>query len=442
MESNLQVISGEPEQRGHPLGRAPRVLLTDTDRRPYAARLALVLAQAGCEVSAVYSLHGHPLRKTQVVKHAFPYSALGPLESLARAIAESNPDIVIPCDDRGARHLLDLHARSLQQGSDGVPLTKLIERSLGSPEGFRVACGRNDLLRIATEEGLRVPATRLIATAEDLQAWQKEQPFPWVLKADETWGGRGVRIAHSRSEADQFFRDVSSPFRLRRAIKRLLVNRDPFWLRPWWEGRKPSVVVQAYVEGRPANCAVLCWKGEVLAGTDVEVVSADGLTGPARVVRVVDNAEMKLCAERIARRLNLSGFFGLDFVIEQGTGAAYLIEMNPRCTPLCHLRLGNGSDMIGALWAQLSGQPQPNVRPVTENDMIAYFPQAMQANSEFLQTSFHDVPQAEPDLMHEFLEPWPERSLLFRMMKRLDQLKGLAAAAFARKSTGYSGSGT
>ena len=176
--------------------------------------------------------------------------------------------------------------------------------------------------------------------------------------------------------------------------------------------------------------------------TDVEVVSADGLTGPARVVRVVHNAEMKLCAERIARRLNLSGFFGLDFVIQQGTGAAYLIEMNPRCTPLCHLRLGNGSDLIGALWAQLSGQPQPNVRPVTENDMIAYFPQAMQANSEFLQTSFHDVPQAEPDLMHEFLEPWPERSLLFRTMKRLDELKGLAAAAFARKSSGYSGSET
>jgi hypothetical protein len=442
MEAKLQAESGEQPKSSGLSGRAPRVLLTDTDRRSYAARLALVLAQAGCEVSAVYSLHGHPLRKTHVVRQAFPYSAFRPLESLTHAIAETDPDFVVPCDDRAVRHLHDLHARSRKLGSDADRLADLIEHSLGSPESFRTACCRYDLLRVAEEEGLRVPRTRLITTREDLKAWQREQPFPWVLKADETWGGRGVRIAHSRTEADQFFLDVSSPFRLRRAIKRLLVNRDPFWLRPWWERRQPSVVVQAYVQGRPANCAVLCWQGEVLAGTDVEVVSADGLTGPASVVRVVDNPEMTLCAERLARRLNLSGFFGLDFVIEEGTRAAYLIEMNPRCTPLCHLRLGNGSDMIGALWAQLSGQPLPQSRPVTENDMIAYFPQAMNSKSEFLQSSFHDVPQAEPDLMQEFLKPWPERSLLFRFMTRVDQWKALAAAALARKSAGYGGSGT
>jgi carbamoylphosphate synthase large subunit len=414
--------------------------LTDTDRRPYAARLAMVLAQADCEVSAIYSLHGHPLQKTQVVRHAFPYRALRPLESLMRAIEETNPDIVIPCDDRAVRHLHELHAHSRTSGATAV--AGLIERSLGSPESFPIASGRYDLLRAAAEEKLRAPRTELIKTRQDLDAWQASQAFPWVLKADETWGGRGVRIAHSRKEADQFFAEVSRPFRLRRALKRMFVNRDPFWLRPWWEGRKPSVVAQAYIQGRPANCAVVCWKGKVLAGIDVEVVSADGLTGPASVVRVVDNAEMNRCAERLARRLSLSGFFGLDFMIEEGTNHAYLIEMNPRCTPLCHLRLGKGRDMIGALWAQLSGRPLPEIRPITENDMIAYFPQAMNSKSEFLQSSFHDVPQAEPDLMREFLKPWPDRSLLFRAAMRLEQLKSLVAAGLARKPAGYSGTGT
>ena len=169
----------------------------------------------------------------------------------------------------------------------------------------------------------------------------------------------------------------------------------------------------------------MCWQGSVLAGIAVEVVSADGLTGPASVVRVVDNSKMLLSAERLARRLNLSGFFGLDFMIEDGSNEAFLIEMNPRCTPLCHLRLGIGRDMIGALWAQLSGQPLPDSMPVTENNMIAYFPQAMNSKSEYLESSFHDIPQGEPELVEEFLSPWPERSFLFRLVTRMDQLKAL-----------------
>jgi hypothetical protein len=333
----------------------------------------------------------------------------------------TKPDMVIPCDDRGVRHLHELHARAHLQGSDGRWIAALIERSLGSPESYPVVSARYDLLRLAAEEGLRVPHTKLVQTRDHLNAWQAEQPFPWVLKADETWGGRGVRIAHSSKEAEQFLLDVSRPFRLRRAIKRMLVNRDAFWLQPWWEGRQPSVVVQAHVQGRPANCAVVCWTGKVLAGIGVDVVSADGLTGPASVVRIVNNPDMMLCAERIARRLNISGFFGLDFMIEDKSGDAYLIEMNPRCTPLCHLRLGKGRDLIGELWAQLAGKLPPEARSVTEKDMIAYFPQAWNSKREFLQSSFHDVPDGEPELIQELLQPFPDRTLLFRLVNRLNR---------------------
>ena len=259
MELKSQVESAGPSLGRSPSNSAPRILLTDTDRRNYAARLALVLAQAGCEVSAIYSLHGHPLQRTRVIRRAFPYSALRPLDSLVHAITESNPDVVIPCDDRGVRHLHELYERARNMGSAGAWLTELIERSLGSAESFPLVSCRYDLLRIAAEEGLSVPRTKLVQTRADLDAWQAEQPFPWVLKADETWGGRGVRIAHSRKEAGQFLLDVARPFRLRRAIKRMFVNRDLFWLRPWWERRKPAVIVQAHVQGmfRPTvrSCA-------------------------------------------------------------------------------------------------------------------------------------------------------------------------------------------
>jgi hypothetical protein len=124
---------------------------------------------------------------------------------------------------------------------------------------------------------------------------------------------------------------------------------------------------------------------------------------------------MILSAERIAFRLGLSGFFGLDFMIEDGSNTAYLIEMNPRCTQLCHVRLGKGQDMIGALYAQLTGELLRETPPVTHNDMIAYFPAAWNCWSEFVRSSFQDIPLGEPELIKELLRPSSERSILGRI---------------------------
>src|SRR6266849_3337630 len=96
-------------------------------------------------------------------------------------------------------------------------------------------------------------------------------------------------------------------------------------------------------------------------------------------------------------------------------GAIHLIEMNPRCSPLCHLQLGKGRDMIRALWAQLSGQPLRETPRVTQMDMIAYFPQAWNCRSEVLKSSFHDLPLGEPELVQDLLRPWPDRSLVLRI---------------------------
>jgi hypothetical protein len=398
---------------------APNVLLTDTNRWATPTRLAIGLSRAGCNVSAVCPTRGHPLTKTRVVRQTFPYSGLRPLESLVAAIKESNPQIILPCDDRGVEHLHELHGQSLKLGPSGRDLVDLIERSLGPKESYPIVSARYELLRIAREEGIRLPDTSPVNSMEDLRVWSDGHDLPWALKADGTFGGRGVRIAETPKQAEQYFLEITRMFGAARALKRLLLNRDSFWLRPWWHRSKPAVVVQSYVRGRPGNCGVVCWQGKVLAGLAVEVISSEGRTGPASVVRVVDNPEMMLAAERIARRLNLSGFFGLDFILEQETGAAYLIEMNPRCTPLCHLQLGEGRDMVGALYAQLAGKPLRHTPPPTQNDLIAYFPQAWTSTSELLKSSFHDVPKGEPDLVDELLHPWPDRSVMYRLGSRL-----------------------
>ncbi len=396
----------------------PEILITDTNRTPFAARLAIGLSNAGSNVSAVCPIRRHFLLKTRAVRRTFPYSGIHPLESLTAAIESTKPSIVVPCDDRGVEHLHELYARARSRGAADNYMVALLERSLGSPDSYPIVSSRFDLLSIAREEGLRVPETKLLTGKIDLKSWRQGHLFPWVLKADGTNGGRGVRIAHTLGEAEDVYLEIGRPYQAKRAIKRLIVNRDPFWLRPWWKRSSPAVIVQSHVQGRPANCAVACWEGRILAGLCVEVVSAQGLTGPAIVVRVVENREMMIAAERIASRLGLSGFFGLDFMIEDGSDEAFLIEMNPRCTPLCHLQLGKGRDMVGALWTQLSGQSLREAPPVTQNDLIAYFPQAWTSKSDLLQSSFQDMPRGEPDLVQELLRPWPDRSLLFRLASK------------------------
>jgi hypothetical protein len=399
------------ESRGE---KAISVLLTDTNRWPTPARLAIGLSQAGCCVSAVCP-SSHPLMYTRAVQRVFPYRSLRPLESLLTAIEATNPQIVIPCDDRGVQHLHELFAHACSRGAAGRKIADLIERSIGSPESYRITASRYELLRVAREEGIRLPATILIRTVDDFKTWQTDQVFPWVLKADGSFGGRGVKIARSREEAEHLFLQMSRPERTARVIKRLIVNRDPFWVRPWWNRCRPAVIAQTYIHGRPANCAVVCWDGKVLAGICVEVLSSEGATGPASIVRAVDSPEMMVAAQRISSRLGLSGFFGLDFMIEEESRAIHLIEMNPRSTPACHLQLGRGRDLIGAFWSQLSGEAFRERPPITQKDVIAYFPQAWTSKSNLLSSSFQDIPRGEPSLVQELLRPWPERSILYRL---------------------------
>jgi hypothetical protein len=387
-----------------------------------ASRLAIALTKAGCAVSAVYPRHGHPLAKTSVVRQRFPYRATDSVGSVKAAIEAVHPDLVLACDDRSVRHLHELHSQCCRQQGFGKHVREVIERSLGAPNSYAVVTSRYGLLAAACEEGIRTPETRLVTKATELRSRDTHLKLPWVLKADGTWGGHGVRIAQHPEEAQQDFANLSRRLSTVRFLKRLIVDRDPYWLESWWRKTRPAITVQSYIEGRPANCAVACWKGEVLAGIAVEVLNAQGANGAATIVRVVDGTEMLSAARRLARRLNLSGLFGLDFMIEDATGLIYLIEMNPRCTPLSHMQLGEGRDLMAALAAQASGSPVRAGAPVTDKETVAYFPQAWHwdPKSELLKSSYHDVPWEEPDLVQELSRlPWPDRSVLARIMNLL-----------------------
>lgn len=393
------------------------ILIASTCWWAFPARIAMAFASAGFRVAAICP-RGHPLLKTRAVHRHFPYRALDPIGALVQAIGQSNPKLLVPCDDRALGHMQALHAR-LVEGND--PKAGVIEQSLGNRESFAITAARAELIRIAREEGIRAPEMLRVDTVTELRVALERLGLPAVLKLDGTWGGLGVAIVHSPAQAETAFRAMSQPLGATRALKRVIVDRDAFSLLPWIAGARPTVNVQQFVPGRPANCAAACWFGELLAVSSVEVVRAHSDLGASTVVRAIDNQEVVDVTKRLVRRLRLSGFCGLDFQMDN-TGNFHLLELNARSTPLCHLALGKGRNPLQALAKRIAGaNPVPDV-PAIEARTIAFFPQAwrLQPDNVFLQSGYHDVPWSEPDLVQELLRPsWPERGILARASTKL-----------------------
>jgi len=321
-------------------------------------------------------------------------------------LKECRPNLVIPCDDGVVAQLHALHELD-------PSLRSLIEHSLGPPESFSVVDSRYHFLNTALELGIRVPRTRRVANAGDLSAWHADVSSAAVVKVDGECGGNGVRISHSLDESLAAWQELQAPYGYATAWKRLAIDRDPLalWLRR--RHRQPDVTVQEFIPGRPANSMLVCWRGELLSMVSVVVVAAQGPTGAATIVRVIHNERMRQTAELVVSRLALSGFYGLDFVMESGTGAPVLIEMNPRCTQLGHIELAGEGCLAGVLSAAMRGEPRPLVQNPIPSDQIALFPQALAAGQtcrSYIDASYHDVPSEEPQLMGELmLKSWPRR---------------------------------
>jgi ATP-grasp domain-containing protein len=380
----------------------PTVLLATTSSWYPTARLAMALAAAGCEVDAVCPA-AHPLRRTRSFRRAYVYRGLAPLVSFARAIAATKPDLIVSGDDLATRHLHSLHARELRDGNTASAMSALIERSLGAPESFPFVDARAALIDLAQQEGVRAPATQVIRNTDELKKWIDGTGLPMVLKANGTSGGNGVKIAHTLAQAELAFAQLQAPPLLARAVKRALVDHDKTLVWPSLRRQKRVVNAQAFVAGREATSTVVCWKGAILASLHFEVVNKTSSNGHATVVRLIEHPEMSRAAEVMVRRLQLSGLYGFDFMLETGTENAYLIETNPRSTQVGHLSLGPGRDLPAALYAVLSEKAEQAALKITENDTIALFPQEWirDPQSAFLKSAFHDVPWNEPELIRD-----------------------------------------
>lgn len=378
----------------------PTVLVATTSRWFPTARLAVALANVGCTVEVVCPPN-HPITKTSVVRRAFIYRGLAPLRSLEHAITATNPAFLVSGDDLATWHLHCLYFAKQLLGNPGAAICSLIERSLGSPQHYRVVDDRGAFMQLSKEEDLRIPRTVTISNSAELNPCVAQVGFPAVLKANGTSGGSGVRVVQNSEEAARAVRLLEAPPLLARAAKRAIFDRDRTLVWPALQRKRSKVTAQSFIRGREATSALACWKGKVLASLHFEVLQKSHASGHATVLRRIEHPEMAAAAEKMVRRLELSGLHGFDFMLEADSRAAYLIEINPRATQVGHLSFGPGHDLPSALVSAATNLPLSAAPKISENDTIALFPQEWLRDpaSPFLRSGYHDVPWEEPELL-------------------------------------------
>ncbi len=387
------------------------------------ARLALAFSECGAEVFGLCP-RGSPISKVASLKAELRYRSIKPLASLCEAIRVTQPDLVVPCDDRVVSHM---HALYTEQSTSDAE-RKLIERSLGDPAGYPIARSRSGLLLLAQRLGVSVPETTVVRDVADLRHSFNQHGVPLVLKADGTWGGSGVRIVHSWAEAVQAYTELRQPLNFSSLLSHLSFH-DFFALFPFRGRVSNQLTAQKYIRGSCCNAMFTCWNGEVLDELGVDVLFSLEELGASSVVRTLPAGEMNRAGQLLVKTLGVSGFCGLDFIAEEQTGNLLLIEFNPRATQLGHLEPGGRDSLARTMVEKLTGEMPRKPREVTQ-ETIAFFPQIPSIRAvepRFVGGKlFHDIPQQDPGLVRELRRPsWNSRHLsafVYRAMRALLRL--------------------
>lgn len=378
-----------------------KILVIATQKTAVAARISMALVDAGFRVAAA-TPHGHPVRCTRTVQHHFSYRNLTCLHSITRAVRRWSPDLLVCTDDLAVRQLQKLYVRSAaSKDKDTARMSELIELSLGPADSFSAMRDKSEFLSRVCFEGLRGPRTTVLSAGQRLKCLPADLNYPVVVKADRSYGGICVRVANNAAEVRNAVWELQTPTMWRGILRRFIgavLASDAFGalMLPL----RRTVSLQQFIAGRAANRAVVCWKGKVLAGLSVEVVEVKHESGPASVVQVIDHAEMSAFAEQMVSRLGLSGFIGFDFILDS-SNEAWMIEMNPRVTPICHLSLVDGTNLAASLYRHFNGSPPRSALIPINSRLIALFPNEIVRcpSSGYLQSGHHDVPWNEPELV-------------------------------------------
>jgi hypothetical protein len=275
--------------------------------------------------------------------------------SLRAAIRKFAPDLLVSCDERALAQILELYADEKPYGG---AISRLIVRSLGTPENYACVQSRFDGLSAMRALGVRAPAMIAVEREAEVDRAIESFGFPLVLKADETWGGDGVAIVRSRDKAVAAWRKLRGPVWRIRSLVRTFRRRDAHFLLEAARPRLRRVSAQKFVAGKLTASAFAANAGVLTAVFSYDILeSHEAGMGPPKLVRRLDCPEMEDAARLVAYRFALSGAHGLDFIRDEN-GQAHLIEINPRATQGGTLPFGPGRDIPFGLAAIVMPKPR------------------------------------------------------------------------------------
>lgn len=183
------------------MSQKTRILVIATNEWPAIGQLLLALMKVGFEVAAVCP-PGSPIRKIRSLSVRYNYRSRQSLASIKSAIADWGPFLLVCNDDVAVRelHAIYRQARTEIGNPESAGLIDLIELSLGDPPSFAVTRSKSRILSVAQTLNIRCPSTIVVKSYDDIARQLGRIEYPLLIKLDELWGGRGVRIAYNDRE--------------------------------------------------------------------------------------------------------------------------------------------------------------------------------------------------------------------------------------------------
>jgi hypothetical protein len=389
------------------------VIQVALDDWPSSARLPRELNAAGLAVIALCSANS-PLRLTRYAAQV----AIATPESLGveleRLILEHAPVAVIASDEQAVRHLHSLAG----QASLSERTRALLHHSLGDPRFYPLLTSKWATAELAKSLNIAAPLQSRVDSVDDAAAFAGKIGFPVILKRENTYGGMGCYVCRSEGELRRGFKSLRSVSWLRRRLR--TITRGSSFASPSALSRDP-LIIQKYHEGRLTFVAAVACDGVMVSGlTGIAEAVYPAPTGASTVIRAVDSPELLEISRTLIAETRCSGFVGVDFMLDRTSGRPYLLEINPRVTPLCHLARLLGTDLCAAFAASFAGlcAARPPGRKI---DLVALLPNEWMRDprSPHLEAAYHDIPLDDPALVEDAYGRLPP---LRRLMVRLGLL--------------------
>jgi hypothetical protein len=354
----------------------PRVLVLALDNWLGAARLPKALQCAGFEVS----LLSYPNTLVSLTKYANDRDLClpsDPAEIVANRILgllQKPTKMIIPGDDRALRFLQHI----IEVGEKGYlpfALTDIARKSLPDASAFKYSTDKWAASGFMAGMGFRTPQSTKVWSLQDLRDFVDQAGLPAIVKPLMGTAGEGVQILLTGDD-----------------VQNARLSADSEWL------------AQKYIVGKAGACASVALEGKHIASIPYEkTISHPGETGPATLVTRLDNEVMTRGAAAYANAVNANGFYSMDYVIEEGSGDAYFLEVNARVVPLVTVSEKVGLDLCRALYKAMAGAPIPQL-DTSAPRRIAFYPQELHRDPQSpYRNEILDEPFDDP-LVHKAMQ--------------------------------------